>query len=81
MSSTNWAILSILIISGGALLGFFKTKTEGFGKYTTSALVLFLALILSALLLASGHLESQAFTNVVLGVVGFASGLVVGANK
>ena len=81
MNSTNWAIVSILLLGGGALFGFFKTKTEGFGRFTTSVLVLFLALTFSALLLANGNLDSQAFTNVVLGVVGFASGLVVGNNK
>jgi len=73
--------VGISLIGGIVLVGFFTTKTVGFGKFTTSTLVLMLTLILSALLLASGHINSQAFTNVALGIVGFASGMVVGKHE
>jgi peptidoglycan/LPS O-acetylase OafA/YrhL len=77
MDSTNTLLIGIFILGAIALIGFFWTKTNGFGKYSTCALVLLVALILSALLFAGGQLDSQLFTNALMAIIGFAGGLVV----
>jgi hypothetical protein len=74
-------IISASIIFAIALIGFFKTKTDGFGKYNTSTLILLLVLVLCAILFAAGRLSSELFANVVMAIVGFAGGLVVAREK
>jgi hypothetical protein len=77
MDSTNILPIGIIIIGVIALIGFFKTKTTGFGKYSTCALVLLVSLIFSSLLHAGGILDSQFYTNALMAIIGFAGGLVV----
>ncbi len=44
MTTDEWLLVTIAITGGGAIFGIFKTKTKGFGKYTTSLLLLTLVL-------------------------------------
>ena len=76
MDTESLLLIGIFLLSAIGLIGFFKTKSAGFGKYTTSTLVLLMVLVLSTLLFASGHFESQYFTNVLMALVGFAGGLI-----
>ena len=78
MDANTILVVSVSIIGAIALIGFFRTKTEGYGKYTTSALVLLVLLVLTALLFASGKLDGYLLSNVFLAVAGFAGGLVAG---
>lgn len=77
MDSESLLLTGIFLLGAIALIGFFKTKSNGFGKYTTSTLVLLMVLVLCALLFASGHLDSQLFANVLMAIIGFSGGLVV----
>jgi FtsH-binding integral membrane protein len=72
------AVVAISVIFGGAMVGVFFTKIEGFGKYTTSLLVLILALFVGSLAFAIGKIESQPFMSLLFAVVGYAGGLIVG---
>ncbi|MGH8548559.1 MAG: hypothetical protein ACRERU_08175 [Methylococcales bacterium] len=81
MDTNTLLVVGILLLGMIALIGFFKTKTEGFGKYNTSTLVLLVVLFLCSMLFASGRMESQLFANVVLAIIGFAGGLVVAREK
>jgi len=57
---------------------FFKTKTPGFGRFTTSTLLIILVVTITALLFAGGKLDCQVMANVIFAAIGFASGLFTG---
>jgi len=75
MSVDDWMIIMVFVLGGGCLFGFFKTKSQGFGRFTTSALLIILVLVFSALMFAGGKLEGQVMANVLFAVFGFAGGL------
>jgi len=80
MTADDWLTIGIFVIGVGSLVGFFATKTEGFGKYTTSALLLILVVTVSALLYVGGKIESETMANIIFAVFGFAGGLFTGKN-
>ena len=75
MDLAAWLFGAIFVIGLVALIGFFVTKTEGFGRYTTSVLLLLLVLIISGLLFAADKLPGQVLANIFFAIVGFAGGL------
>ena len=75
MDSNIWLMLAIFVLGAGSLIGFFKTKTAGFGRFITSTLLIILVLTISGLLYAGGKIESQLIANVLFAVFGFAGGL------
>ena len=76
MTTDQWLLIAVTILGGGALFGIFKTKTTGFGRYSTSLLLLTLVLVVSALFLAVGKIEPALFGHIAFAVVGFAGGLI-----
>lgn len=48
---------AVFVIFGGSIFGVFKTKTAGFGRYTTSVLILALVLFVAALAFVSGKVS------------------------
>jgi hypothetical protein len=72
---------AICLFGGGALFGVFKTKSPGFGKYTTSVVLLILVLAIGGLFLAAGRIESSTFANILFAVAGFAGGLITGKSE
>lgn len=58
------------------LVGIFATRTPGFGRYTTAAILLTLVLVVSAMLFAGGMVEGAIFINVAFAVTRFAGGIV-----
>ena len=74
-------IICIAILGVGAILGIFLTKTKGFGRYSSSLILLTLVLIVSALALAAGKIESTLFANLAFAVAGFAGGLVTAKSQ
>jgi NhaP-type Na+/H+ or K+/H+ antiporter len=79
MAANGIAVIMISLIFAGTLFGVFKTKTQGFGKYTTSTLVLVLVLFVGSISLALGKVEWQPLSSLLLAVAGYAGGLVAGA--
>ncbi len=75
MDANSWLVLAVFVISIVALIGFFVTKTAGFGRFTTAAFLLLLVLTISALLYSSGKLEPQILVNILFAIIGFAGGL------
>jgi hypothetical protein len=59
-----------------ALVGIFRTKDPGWGRFSTSTLILTLVLLIASTLLVFGKLESSVVVNVLFAVVGFAGGLI-----
>jgi len=80
MSTNYWLMIIIFIIGAGALFGFFKTKTEGFGRFTTSVLLIIVVVTIASLLYAGGKLEGNVMANVLFAVFGFAGGLFTSKN-
>jgi len=75
MTLNDWLLIAIFMLGAGSLVGFFITKTEGFGRFTTSTFLIILVVTLAALLYAAGKLEGQVMANVLFAVFGFAGGL------
>jgi hypothetical protein len=75
---TRYMLVALVVLFAGAIYGIFRTKTEGFGKYTTSVLILTLTLFVSTLALVLGKIDSQPFMSLLFAVAGYAGGLVTG---
>lgn len=73
-------MLGVFVIGVGSLIGFFKTKTEGFGRFTTSVLLIIIVITTASMLYAGGKLESNVIANVLFAVFGFAGGLFTSKN-
>jgi len=71
-------LLAVVLIGLAALIGFFRTKLKGFGRFATSALLMLLVVIVTALFFAAGKLEAPVVANILFAVVGFAGGLFTG---
>lgn len=78
MTTNNWLIIGLSVLGIGALIGIFITKTRGFGRYSSSLLLLTLVLFVTALFLAAGKIEGSVFANIAFTVAGFAGGLITG---
>lgn len=76
MTTNDWLIIGLSILGIAALIGIFLTKTPGFGRYSTSLLLLTLVLFVAALFLATGKIESSVFANIAFAIAGFAGGLI-----
>lgn len=75
MTINCWVIIAIFILGAGSIVGFFVTKKPGFGRFTTSVLLILLVVTISSLLYASDNLDSQVMANILFAVFGFAGGL------
>ena len=80
MTINEWLMVAIFIIGAGSLLGFFKTKTEGFGRFTTSVLLIIIVVTIASLMYAGGKLDGNVMSNVLFAVFGFAGGLFTSKN-
>lgn len=78
MATEHWLLVAITLLGGGALFGIFKTKTKGFGRHTTSLVLLTLVLLISALFLAAERIDASLFANIAFAIAGFAGGLITG---
>lgn len=76
MTTNDWLTVGLTVLGAAALIGIFVTKTPGFGRYTTSLLLLVLVLFITAMFLATGKIDGALFGNVAFAVAGFAGGLI-----
>lgn len=81
MTNELWLMLGIFIVGLASLIGFFLTKTKGYGRYATSTFLILVVLVISSLLYSAGKLDSQAMGNILFAVVGFAGGLFTGKEQ
>jgi hypothetical protein len=77
----DWLFWTVVAFGLVALIGFFATKTTGFGKYTTSTLLLILVLTISTVLYVAGRLEGAVYGHLLFAMVGFAGGLFTGKDS
>jgi hypothetical protein len=78
MEANCYLIFAVLGFGVTALIGFFWTKVDGYGRFTTSTLLILLVFVVSALLFSAGKLDAQSFANLCFAVIGFAGGLFQG---
>lgn len=71
---TAWQIIIISIIGIIAIVGFFMTKTSGFGKFTTSTCLLILTMVIAAILSLDNKIDNN-MANLLFAIIGFAGGL------
>lgn len=76
MTTNDWLVIGLSALGIAALIGIFRTKTPGFGRYSTSLLLLTLVLFVTGLFLAAGKIESSVFANIAFAIAGFAGGLI-----
>jgi hypothetical protein len=71
----HWLLLAVFSIGAGPLIGFFRTKTQGFGRFTTSVLLIITVVTIASMLYVAGKLKTNVMANVLFAVFGFAGGL------
>ncbi len=80
MNIDTWLMIAVFLIGGGSLIGFFKTKTPGFGRFSTSVLLIIIVVTLASLMYSAGKLDGQVTANILFAVFGFAGGLFTSKN-
>lgn len=78
MASEFWLMLGVFVIGLSALIGFFVTKTKGYGRFATSTFLMLVVLVVSSLMYVGGKLDGQIMANVLFAIIGFAGGLFTG---
>jgi hypothetical protein len=81
MDKDSVALISVTVLGVATIVGVLWTKTPGWGMYSTSILILTLALFVIADLLVLGKLDGQQAANLFFSIVGFAGGLIAGKSK
>ena len=66
----------VCAVFGGSILGIFRMKTRGFGRHTSSLILLFLMLFAAALLAVLGQIDPQPLLNILFAIAGYAGGLI-----
>ena len=78
MTDLAWQVVGLTIFSVATMAGIFITKTPGFGKYTTSVVLLAVIIFVASFFLLFGFINSQIFANILFAVAGYAGGLING---
>lgn len=81
MTLEKWLLVVVLLISGGAIVGIIKTKTRGWGRFSTSVLLLTLVLFTTTIALVSGRMQLPEVANLLFAVAGFGGGLLTGKDE
>lgn len=76
MENTTWQIVGLTVFAVATMTGIFVTKTPGFGKYSTSVVLLTVVVFIASFFLLFGLINSQVFVNILFAVAGFAGGLI-----
>ena len=77
MDSYEFSVqIAVVALFGATIFGIFRTKKDGFGRYTTSVLVLTLVLFVAALAFVTGKVEWTPLANLLFAVTGYAGGLI-----
>ena len=72
----DWPLIALTGVVGSILFGFFRTKSAGWGPFTTSLPLMVLALFIGGLALIEGKAEWAVVGNLVFAIVGYAGGLI-----
>jgi hypothetical protein len=78
MDKDTVALISVTVMGVATVVGILWTKTPGWGMYSTSILILTLAMFVVADLLILGKLDGSQAANLFFSIIGFAGGLIAG---
>lgn len=81
MDFNVWLMGAVGGLCAVALIGFFWTKTKGYGRFATSTLLLLVVVAIATILYVGNRLEGQVLANILFAVIGFAGGLFTGKDK
>ena len=81
MTTQNIQVICLTILAIAAIIGVLLTKTPGWGRYSTSTLILVLVLFVAADLLLVGKIDSTGVVNILFAIVGYAGGLINGKKE
>lgn len=71
-----WQIAGLTVFAVATMIGIFTTKTPGFGKYSTSVVLLSVVIFVASFFLLFGLSNLQIFSNILFAVAGYAGGLI-----
>ncbi|MFQ1828365.1 hypothetical protein ACK38R_20065 [Aeromonas veronii] len=75
-------LISSVVILGLVSLHVYKHRAEGgFGPYNSSTLIIIIALTTSGVIGLAGVLDKATIGNIIMGVIGFAGGIVAGKKE
>ena len=77
----NWVLIAVSAVFSIAFVGFFATKTAGFGKFNTSLLILMLVLYAGLIIAMFDITDLKAPLNLIFAVAGYAAALLTGVSK
>lgn len=78
LTKENLLTCMIFVLGIGILIGFFRTKSEGYGPFNTSTLVINVIVIVTALFFSQGMISEDLMSNMIFAVIGFAAGIFTG---
>lgn len=81
MLECNFLSIAVLFIGLVAIIGFFVTKTKGYGKFSISTLLILIVIVIASLLAIANKIEQEALANLFFSVIGFAGGLFAGKTE
>jgi hypothetical protein len=81
MENLMWPVIGLTVFSVTTMIGIFSTKTPGFGKYSTSVVILTVIVFIASFFLLFKLISSQVFANIIFAVAGYAGGLINGKDK
>jgi len=81
MTTETIEVICLTALGTAVVFGIFSTKTPGWGRYSTSTLILAVALFLAADFLLIGKIEASVFLNITFAIVGYAGGLINGKRE
>lgn len=76
MTNDSILLLAIFLFGVIVIVGVLATKKPGFGKFTTSTLLLATVFVVASLFFAAGKIDSPLFGQIAFAVLGFAGGLL-----
>lgn len=76
MTNDSILLLATFFLGVVAIVGILVTKKPGFGKFTTSTLLLSMVFVISALFFAAGKIDAPLFGQISFAVLGFSGGLL-----
>ncbi len=76
MEKETVALICLTALGVGTVIGIFVTKIPGWGRFSSSTLILILVLFITAEMLVLGKVEAQPSTNLFFAIVGYAGGLI-----
>jgi hypothetical protein len=78
IETTGLLFWAVLVLGLGTLVGFFRTRTPGYGKFNASVLIVIFIMTIAGVLYAGGRLEGAVMGHLLFAALGYAGWMVAG---